>query len=228
MTRITPRAQAFLLSAALLFTAAPSLAAEDAGPETWYAEAFTQSESGLRVIYHWSKGRKFRSEIILGGVPVIYLVSGSTYYAIDSLSQRGMAIERGPKALAEDAKGGRPFLNDGDRLIAAGAEKTDSERVAGRPVDVYRTSEEPLKKTVWVTQDNLHLPVKMEIFDRKSSQTATTHVDWGRDLEIPDAFFEPDPRITLERMSYEEYKTRSQKGPVGPVPALFSDLIHGS
>ncbi len=208
--------------------AAPSLAADAAGPETWYAEAFTESESGLRVTYHWSKGRKFRSEIILGGIPVIYLVNGSTYYAIDSLAQRGVAIERSPKALAEDAKGGRPFLNDGERVIAAGAEKTDSERVAGRPVDVYRVSNEPLKKTIWVTQDKLHLPVKMEIFDRQSSQTATTHIDWGRDLEISDAFFEPDPRVQLEHLTYAEYKERSQKGPVGPVPALFSDLIHGN
>ena len=70
-------------------------------------------------------------------------------------------------------------------------------------------------------------PVKLEIFDRVSGQTATTHIDWGRDLEIADSFFEPDPRVTLERISYEEYKTRAQKGPVGPVPALFSGLIHG-
>ena len=47
------------------------------------------------------------------------------------------------------------------------------------------------------------------------------------DLELSDAFFEPDPRVKLERVEYADYVTRSQTGPVGPAPVLFSNLLHG-
>ena len=68
-----------------------------------------------------------RADSVINGIPVVTIVNGPTYYAIDGRSLVGTAIERAPKALANDQKGGRPFLNDGERMIAMGAEKISSE-----------------------------------------------------------------------------------------------------
>ncbi len=168
-----------------------------------------------------------RADTVVGGIPVVTIVNGTTYYAMNGRSLVGTAIERAPKALANDVKGGRPFLNDGERMIAMGGEKISSERIAGRPCDVYRLTDNEGKKTVWMTQDNLHLPVKIELFGRGEGQTATTIINWSRDFEVPDAFFEPDPRVTMDRISYEEYGKRAQNGMPSAVPVLYGDLLHG-
>jgi len=201
--------------------------AAEAGSETWFAEAITQSDLGIESTYLWSKGRKLRADTVVAGVPVVTIVNGSTYYAINGRSMVGTAIERSPKALANDAKGGRPFLNDGDRMIAMGGEKIGSERIAGRPCDTYRLTDSDGKKTIWMTQDNLHLPVKIEQYGRVEGQTATTIINWSRDFEVSDTFFEPDPRITLDRLSYDEYVKRSREKLPSAVPVLYRDLLHG-
>ena len=44
---------------------------------------------------------------------------------------------------------------------------------------------------------------------------------------LDDAFFEPDPRVVLERLEYADYLARAPQGPVGPAPVLYRDLLHG-
>jgi len=218
-----------LLMFLVVFALAPAEGpAAEGSSETWFAEAITQSDLGIESSYLWSKGRKLRADTVIAGVPVVTIVNGSTYYAINGRAMVGTAIERSPKALANDAKGGRPFLNDGERMIAMGAEKIGTERIGGRPCEAYRLTDSDGKKTIWMTQDNLRLPVKIELYGRVEGQTATTIINWSRDFEVPDAFFEPDPRVTLDRVSYDEYVSRSREKKLpSAVPVLYGDLLHG-
>ena len=72
------------------------------------------------------------------------------------------------------------------------------------------------------------LPLRVEVFDKGlKSPSRRDYIGWTQALELPDAFFEPDPRVKLERMSYDEYLKRSAEGPVGSVPILFGSLLHG-
>lgn len=213
------------MSVALGVLPAPPARADEA--ETWYVEAIGQGVGGVQVSSFWSKGRKLRSQSVIGGHLVLTYVNGDTYYAIDGLSGVGVAIRRAPKALADDAKGGRPMANEGRQLVARGAEEVKTERLGGREVKVYRLTDAQGKHTAWVTNDPQQLLVKLETFRRGEGQSATTIFSYQRGLEIPDAFFEPDPRFTLERMTHEEYLTRIAQGPVGPVPVIHTDLLRG-
>lgn len=219
-----------LLLGLLVLTALGSAlpgAARAEEPDTWFVEGFAQGTGGVQLSYFWSKGRKLRSQSVIGGHLVLTFVSGNRYYAIDGLSGVGVAIQRSPKALAADAKGGRPMANEGRQLVARGAEEVRTERLGGREVKVYRLTDAQGKHTAWVTNDPQQLLVKLETFRRGEGQSATTIFSYQRGLEIPDAFFEPDPRFTLEQMSHEEYLTRIANGPVGPVPVIHTDLLVG-
>jgi len=228
------RALACALLLGLGHAALPGDAAakEGAGPrvaasETWAADTITSSDEGIEIAHVWSKGRKFREDRVVAAIPVITIVNGDTYYAIDALTGTGIAIARSPKAVARDAQGGRPMDERIQATIAAGAEKIGSERIGGRTCVGYQLTDQKGKQTVWVTDDAYRLPVRAEIFDRQSGRTADTRFNWTRDLPIPDAFFEPDPRIQMERVGYEEYLKRSRSGPVGPVPVIHGNLLHG-
>jgi hypothetical protein len=236
MTRITScsrvRAARRAVAAALLaVTLAPSPSAAqsaDAIAETWAADAFTQADAGVEVAHVWSKGRRFREERVVSMVPIVTIVNGDVYYAIDGLAGRGVAISRSPKALADDAKGERPMDQQIQGVIKKGAEKVGTERIAGRNCVGYQITDQNGKQAVWVTDDALRLPVRAEIFDRQTGKSAKTHFTWARDLPIPDSFFEPDPRIQLERVGYDEYMRRVQAGEkVGPVPVIHGVLLHG-
>lgn len=222
------------LASVALSLALPSGAAakDEAAPrasqsETWAGDAITSSDMGIEIAHVWSKGRKFREDRVVAAVPVITIVNGDTYYAIDALHGEGVAIARSPKAIARDAQGGRPMDERIQSTIKAGAEKIGSERIGGRPCVGYQLTDDKGKQTMWITDDAYRLPVRAEIFDRKSGRSADTRFNWTRDLPIPDAFFEPDPRVRIERVGYDEYVKRSQSGPVGPVPVIHGNLLHG-
>ncbi|HVP29495.1 MAG TPA: hypothetical protein VMW35_10080 [Myxococcota bacterium] len=228
ITRAPLRFAALALGALLFADCLAAVAATRAEePDTWYVEGVAQGTNGFQVSHFWSKGRKLRSESVVAGHLVMTFVSGDTYYAIDGLSGVGVAIQRSPKALAADAKGGRPMANEGRELIARGAEKVGTERIGGREVVVYRLTDAQGKHTAWVTNDPQQLLVKLETFRRGEGESATTIFNYERGLEIPDSFFEPDARFTLERMTYQDYLTRIAKGPVGPVPVIHTDLLVG-
>ena len=199
-------------------------------PSSWYARALVQSDAGIIVWDYWAKGRKLRAETIVGGTPILTLVSGEFYTIIDMISQTGVAIRRSPEALAEDQTQPtkRPFGREGEELIAKGAEFVRSETLSERPTRMHRLTDDRGKTDVWLTDDKRKLPVRVVFLARDSGAKSTTdYIDWITDLPLLDAFFEPDPRVEIERIEYADYVKRTETGPVGPAPVLFADLLHG-
>jgi len=208
----------------------PDAAASErsAGPPTWYAQALARGDAGLNVTHFWSKGPLLRAETVVSGHKIITIVSGEWYYAFDGLLKRGMAIRRDATAVARDAPGRRPFGNEYEILIEQGAEKVGEEVLLGRPSGIFRITDQHGRRELWVTLDDAHLPLRIEIFERSTGRKRyTDYINWRSSLFIPDAFFEPAPGIELERIDFEEYVRRSvETGPVGPVPVLYSNLLH--
>lgn len=197
-------------------------------PTSWYALRVTRGDTGVIVTSLWSAGRNLRAEAVLGGVPIVQLVSGEWYYVIDGLRHVGMAVRRSPKALQADLQPGRPFGNEAVDLQARGAELIREEEVGGRKARVLRLTDQMGRHEVWVTDDASALPIRIDSTDRDSGvHIVTDYVDWLSELDLPPAFFEPDPRIQVERLEYDEYVQRSAQGPLGPAPVLFGDLLHG-
>jgi hypothetical protein len=201
----------------------------EAGPGTWYAQRITRGDQGVLVTDLWSKGRRLRSETVFSGIPILTIVSGDWYYVIDVAQQRGVAIRRSQAALLKDRTEAsqRPFGNAGAELRAAGAEVIRQTTVAGRSCKVWQLSNDSGRRQVWITDDDASLPLREDTLDRSGAHAVTDYVDWLRDLPLPDSFFEPEPNVQLERIEYDEYLKRAEKGPVGPAPVLFGDLLHG-
>ena len=202
----------------------------ESGPATWYSQLISGGDTPLRVEYFWSKGRKLRSETVVGGYPLLTIVSGEFYYMIDPIQLSGIAVRRSPAALEADRvkPGQRPFGNEGDLMTSKGAEKVRDETLDGRSVQVFRLTDDRGKREIWITNDERRLPLRIDAFDRESgSHVRTDYVDWSGGLDLPDSFFEPEPRVQLEHIEYDEYVKRAAAGPVGPAPVLFRELLHG-
>lgn len=199
-------------------------------PTSWYARALVQSDAGIIVWDYWSRGRKMRAETIVGGTPIVTLVSGEFYTIMDMMTQTGVAIRRSPEALAADhtRANERPFGREGDDLIAKKAEFVRSENLSERPTRLFRLTDERGKTEVWITDDKRKVPVRVIFYTRDTGAKSTTdYIDWIGDLPLSDAFFEPDPRVQLERIEYADYLKRVETGAVGPAPVLFGNLLHG-
>jgi hypothetical protein len=208
----------------VLAAAAPGRAEE----ETWYVQKVTTGDTPLHVENLWSKGSRLRAHSVVAGRPILTLVSGEFYTVIDELGATGVAIRRSPASIAADAKRGRPFGREGDRLIAEGAELVGRETIMGRDCEVYRLTGSSGRREVWLRRDPSRVPERAEEFDRARGATVQIRfLDWSRGFPVADAFFEPDPRIALERVEYADYLERAPKGPVGPAPVLYRDLLHG-
>jgi hypothetical protein len=201
------------------------------GPDVWYAQRIMGGDTPIRVEQLWSKGRKLRSETVVAGYPVLTLVSGEFYYVIDPVKMVGLAVRRSPAALLVDRNkpAERPFGSEGEQLSASGAEKVRSDSLGGQACQVFRLTDERGRQEVWVTDSALRLPLRIDAIDRSSgAHVRTDYVGWLQgELDLPDSYFEPDPRVQLERLEYDEYVKRAAAGPVGPAPVLFRDLLHG-
>jgi hypothetical protein len=214
-----------LALAALLVLAAGRAVAEE---ETWYVQKVTSGDAPLRVENFWSKGSRLRAHTVVAGRPLLTLVNGEFYTVIDELAATGVAIRRSPAAIAADPTRGRPFGREGDRLVADGAERVGRETIMGRDCEVYRLTTAAGRREACLLQDASRVPVRAEEFDRARSATVQVRfLDWSRGFPVADAFFEPDPRIAIERVEYADYLARAPKGPVGPAPVLYRDLLHG-
>lgn len=245
------RAVGLALASALALTPAPGLAQTDAKTRkqapaaaapakasgtpgeagvqapTWFALALAHSELGMNVAYFWSKGPKLRAETVVAGHKIVSIVSGDTYYAFDATSREGVAIGRAPEAIAKDAPGRRPFGREVEVIVGQGAEKVGEEEIGGRPCERYRVTDDTGRREVWVTKDELRLPVRLQIYTRLSGKTIhTDFVNWAAELPIDDGFFQPEADLRLTRLSFQELSDR-QFTPVGPVPILYMDLLTG-
>jgi hypothetical protein len=201
--------------------------AQPAGPPTWYALTLAHAEIGINVAYFWSKGPKLRAETVIAGRKVVSIVNGDTYYAYDATSREGVAIGRSRQAIAKDSPERRPFGRELEVIVAQGGEKVGEEEIAGRVCERHRVTDDAGRREIWVTKDELHLPLRLEIYTRLTGKTIyTDFVNWSSALPLDDGFFEPDAGVRFERLSYEQY-AESQFTPVGPVPVLYMDLVTG-
>ncbi len=196
----------------------------------WYALRITRGDAGIIVTHFWSTGRSMRAEAVLSGVLIQQIVSGEWYYVIDDVRGTGIAVRRSAAALEYDRSnpGVRPFGNEAADLIARGAELVREEQVGDRKAKVYRLTDEQGRHEIWVTDDASALPVRIDSTDRSSgAHVITDYVDWLSAIQASAAFFEPDPRVQIERIEYDEYMDRASRERLGPAPVLFGDLLHG-
>lgn len=216
------------LAAALLAVAALGLSAGARAQESsWWTQRLTFGEGPTFVENLWSKGRRMRAESIVEGHRVTTLVDEKRYVIIDDLGNAGISIARSPRAIAQDAKRKRPFGTEFEDLVADGAEKVGSEVRAGQDVDHYRiTRSDGDRDEVWVTQAEPRLPLEAMYRERSGTRSRRVYLRWVEGA-WPDSLFVPDPGVKLEEISYEEYLERSRKGPVGPAPPFYADLLHG-
>jgi hypothetical protein len=197
-----------------------------AAPETWYTERLMSGGASPTIEHIWSKGPWLRSELVVGGQPIVQLVKGDRYVVFNRVDHTGIAIQRTPLAIANDAAGKRPFADDRERIIAAGGERVRSETVGGSNCDVYRVTDRDGRRETCVTAAGY--PIRTEMWHRESgSSTTANYLSWAQGVPLPDAFFDPDPGVTLESYSYDGYLEAVKKGPVGPAPPLYSYLLHG-
>jgi outer membrane lipoprotein-sorting protein len=221
-------------AAALVLTAGATWADDDAEKRpatpspTWYAQALARGAAGLNVTHFWSKGPMLRAETVVAGHKVVTIVRGEWYYAYDGLTLQGLAIRRDPAAIANDRVDRRPFGDEYRILTSQGAELVREETTLGRKTGVYRVTDDYGRRELWVTEDEDRMPLRIEVYERSSSRRRyTDYLNWQSGLFIPDAFFEPDPSAQLSRLTFDEYAKRSaEEGPVGPVPVLYTNLLH--
>lgn len=235
--RRSRRAASVCLLLFVLGTAAAALAQskEEVSPSpaavlpTWYAQAMATTEIGVNVTHFWSKGPKLRAETVIVGRRIVTIVNEDRYIAYDALLRRGAVIERSAAAVALDSPDRRPFGRELDQILSQGGEKVGEERLGGRLCEFYSETDRHGRRQLWVTKDELQLPMRLQIFRRARSKTVRTdYLNWQFGLPIPDAFFEPESGVDFDHFGFGEYSSRLAEGkPVGPVPVLYTDLLVG-
>ena len=56
----------------------------------------------------------------------------------------------------------------------------------------------------------------------------TNYLNWQSGIPILNAFFIPEPGVDIARLTYEEYvQKQAERVPLGPVPVLYADMLHG-
>jgi hypothetical protein len=195
----------------------------------WWTQRLTFGEGPAFAENLWSKGRRMRAESVVEGHRVTTLVDEKRYVIIDEFGRTGISIARSPRAIGQDAGRKRPFGNEADELLRDGAEKVGSEVRAGQDVDHYRIRRsDGDRDEVWVTQDESRLPLEAVYRDRGTgAMNRRVYLRWV-EAPWPDALFEPGSDVKLEEISYDQYVERSRKGPVGPAPPFYADLLHGA
>lgn len=197
-----------------------------AGPETWYTERLMSSGGAPTIEHLWSKGPWLRSELVVGGQPIVQLVKGNRYVIVNRLQRSGIAIQRSPQAIAHDAAGKRPFADDRDRIVAAGGERVGMQKLGGSECELYRITDRDGRRETCITTAGL--PVRTEMWHRASGSSSTaSYLSWASNVPLTDDFFDPEPGFAIEEYGYDQYLEAVRKGPVGPAPPLHSYLLHG-
>ena len=219
---------------AALFALLPSLLSAQAAapgkaspsPETWYTERLMSGGKAPTIEHLWSKGPWLRSELVVRGQPIVQLVKNNRYVIVNRLERRGIAIQRNPRAIANDAAAKRPFADDRDRIVAAGGERVGSQTLGGTECEVDRVTDGDGRRETCVTSSGL--PVRTEMWHRGSGTSSlASYLSWASQVPLTDEFFDPDPGVVIQEYTYDQYLAEVQKGPVGPAPPLHSFLLHG-
>src|SRR5262249_53475676 len=84
-----------LLSLSLLPRLALAQAAppkpKESGPETWYTEILLSGGVAPTIEHLWSKGTWMRSELVVGGQPILQIVKGERYIIVNRMQREGIA-----------------------------------------------------------------------------------------------------------------------------------------
>ena len=221
-----------LALAALLGAIPVAAAAQEAEdvrvPESWFATAVVRGDVGMQMIDYWSRGPNMRARTLMSGHPITTIVFGGRYIAFDELTGKGIDIGRSPRAIADDAGRLRPFAFELDEVRAAGGERIEELVFGARKGEIWQVTDARGKRKVWVTVGTPRVPLRFESFERKAGTTIDIdYQNWIFDLEMPDPFFAPPPDVELERFEYDVYLKESVQAPVGTVPVLYPDLLHG-
>ncbi len=201
-----------------------------AGKEaSWYAATVAEDQRGSFLMVHfWSRGPLFRSEAVLAGRKIVTIVTPDRYIVADAVSGQAVSIARSDAAKALDGKRSRPFGNELLQLLAEGGEHVGTEQASGQTVDVYRITDGRGRRTIWMSQTKPAIPLRIETYDRDSATTGKVdYLNWLHNPAIADSFFQPDSGWEIEELSYDEYRRRALRGPVGPAPVLYRHLLHG-
>ena len=198
-------------------------------PKTWQATAFIRGEGiGIRVIDYWSRGPNMVARTLIQGRPVTTIVFGSRYIVYDAVAGKGINIGRSSRALESDNKRERPFAFEFEEMKAAGGEKIEDLHMAGRRGEIWQITNGKGRQKLWVSVGVPQIPIRLETFDRKTgSNVELDYQNWIFDLDLPDRFFAAPSGIEFETLEYDAYMEKSLEGPVGRVPVLYPDLLHG-
>jgi outer membrane lipoprotein-sorting protein len=215
-----------------LVSASGSGSAKDEDEPTvnsWFAQTVARGAAGFNINYFWSSGSKFRAETVASGHKIITIVNGDTYYAYDAVLMHGVAIRRKAEAIAADDAKGRPFGNEMELLLGQGAEKIREETLFRIPSEVYQVSDETGRRVIWVSQDSRRLPMRIEIYDRRTGATNyKEYHDWQHGIPIAEKFFEPEPAVTLRHFEFDEYIGNiDNKETMSLAPILYEELLVG-
>ena len=194
-----------------------------------YAMSMSRGDSGLHIVEYWSKGRTMRAHTTLSGHPFVTLVDSEYYYTLDPVFKRGVAIPRSPRSKAADEGRQRLFGNEYEDMIEGGAAKIRSEETPAGPIDVYRLTDDTGRRTVWVTGDEYHLPLKFETFIRSTGETAQLeYLSWAPLRLMGEFFSAPGADWELERVpTYEAWVKAAPSSGFKQAPIIFPTLLHG-
>ena len=208
--------------------APPAPAPAPNGAETWYTERIITGASAPAVEHLWSKGPWLRSELVVGGQPIVQIVRGERYVIVNRLLRKGVSIQRNPLAIQKDASRRRSIGDDPELILAGGGEPAGTSQVGGQPCTLIRLTDADGRRETCVSTNEAHVPLRTTFWHRASNRsTEISYLTWASKVPLPDDFFAPDPGIVLEELTYEQYLGASEKGPVGPAPPTFSHLLHG-
>jgi len=218
-----------LTLSALISAPGSAKEADEQTVQSWYAQTVARGPAGLNVNYFWSLDKKFRAETVVSGHKVVTIVSGDTYYAYDAVLMSGIAIRRAAKAIAADSSKLRPFGNEVEVLLSQGAEKIREEVLFNIPSEVYQISNDAGRRVLWVTQDSRRLPIRVEIYDRRTGSTSyKEYFDWQTGFPIAEEFFDPEPAVNLKHFTFDEYiKSSADREVMNLAPILYEDLLLG-
>lgn len=217
----------------LIWSSASVSVAEDkeALPEAtneYYSMTLGRSGFDLVVASYWSLGPLLRSETAVAGHTIVTIVDKKHYYTYDALTRKGYRVGRSKSSIAQDEGRLRPFALDYNVLIDQGGEKIREETLNGIRVDVYRVTDQRGRRTLWVTQNSLKFPVKLETYDRKTGRTSELDwVQWIPGIDLEEEFFEVPRKLDLRRFDdYSAFIDALKEGPISPSPPLFHSLLH--